>query len=63
MMLKPLRHPRLRSRLARMGAHKARSLFTWTGIAQQLIAVVERRDTSTFVFSDTEWDEPWNDAD
>ncbi|MBA4149250.1 MAG: glycosyltransferase [Verrucomicrobia bacterium] len=63
MMLKPLRHPRLRMRLARMGAHKARSLFTWTGIAQQLIAVVERRDTSTFVVSDTEWDEPWNDAD
>ena len=30
-MAKILRHPRLKSRLARMGAHKARSLFTWTG--------------------------------
>jgi mannosylfructose-phosphate synthase len=63
MMLKPFRHPRLRSRLARMGAHKARSLFTWTGVAQQLVAVAEQRDSRAFVMTDTEWDEPWNDAD
>lgn len=62
-MLKVLRHPRLRLRLARMGAHKARSLFTWTGIAQQLIAVVEQRPGAAVVLADTEWDEPWNDAD
>ncbi len=42
-MMKPFRHPRLYGRLSRMGAHKARSLFTWTGIAQQLIALVEGR--------------------
>lgn len=63
MMVKALRHPRLRARLARMGAHKARSLFTWTGIAQQLIALVERRSSKSFTLTDNEWDEPWNDAD
>ncbi|MBU6399887.1 MAG: glycosyltransferase [Verrucomicrobia bacterium] len=63
MILKVLKHPRLRARLARMGAHKARSLFTWTGVAQQLIALVERRPSETFALTDTEWDEPWNDAD
>jgi mannosylfructose-phosphate synthase len=62
-MLKVLRHPRLRSRLARMGAHKARSLFTWTGVAQQLIATVEQRPGAALVLTDSEWDEPWNDAD
>ncbi|MBI3850531.1 MAG: glycosyltransferase [Verrucomicrobia bacterium] len=63
MILKVLKHPRLRLRLARMGAHKARSLFTWTGVAQQLVALVEHRATESFALSDTEWDEPWNDAD
>jgi mannosylfructose-phosphate synthase len=63
MIHKVLSHPRLRARLARMGSHKARSLFTWTGIAQQLIALVERRSTETFALGDAEWDEPWNDAD
>ena len=63
MICKVLKHPRLRARLARMGAHKARSLFTWTGIAQQLVALVERRATESFALSDAEWDEPWNDAD
>lgn len=62
-MLKAFRHPRLRNRMARMGAHKARSLFTWTGIAQQLIATVEQRPGAALVIADTEWDEPWNDAD
>ncbi|MEO8277163.1 MAG: glycosyltransferase [Thermoanaerobaculia bacterium] len=63
MVHKILSHPRLRARLARMGAHKARSLFTWTGIAQQLVALVERRETPSFALTDSEWDEPWNDAD
>ncbi|HEX5221044.1 MAG TPA: glycosyltransferase [Verrucomicrobiae bacterium] len=63
MILKVLKHPRLRSRMARMGAHKARSLFTWTGVAQQLIALVEHRASESFALHDTEWDEPWNDAD
>lgn len=63
MILKVLKHRRLRMRLARMGAHKARSLFTWTGIAHQLVALVENRLSESFVISDAEWDEPWNDAD
>ena len=60
---KILRHPRLRARLVRMGAHKARSLFTWTGVAQQLVALVEERASPAFAFHDQEWDEPWNDGD
>lgn len=62
MIVKPLRHPRLKNRLSRMGAHKARSLFTWTGIAQQLVSLVEQRPALS-VLTDTEWDEPWNDGD
>jgi mannosylfructose-phosphate synthase len=61
-MVKVFKHPRLSSRLARMGAHKARSLFTWTGIAQQLISLIEERATA-LAFTDNEWDEPWNDGD
>lgn len=61
-IVKILRHPRLSNRLARMGAHKARSLFTWTGIAQQLTSLIEERATA-LAFTDNEWDEPWNDGD
>jgi len=61
-IVKILRHPRLSNRLGRMGAHKARSLFTWTGIAQQLTSLIEERATA-LAFTDTEWDEPWNDGD
>ncbi|MFT3784088.1 MAG: glycosyltransferase [Nibricoccus sp.] len=59
---KVLRHERLSARLSRMGAHKARSLFTWTGIAQQLVSLIEERATA-LAFTDNEWDEPWNDGD
>lgn len=63
-MYKVLKHRRLWVRLSRMGAHKARSLFTWTGIAQQLIAAIEQRPSKSFVLSDVDdWDEPWNDSD
>jgi mannosylfructose-phosphate synthase len=61
-VVKILRHPRLSQRLGRMGAHKARSLFTWTGIAQQLTSLIEERATA-HAFTDNEWDEPWNDGD
>ncbi len=61
-IMKILRHPRLANRLSRMGAHKARSLFTWTGIAQQLISLVEGRPAPG-AFEDSDWDEPWNDGD
>ena len=62
MMLKPFKHQKIRQRLSRMGAHKARSLFTWTGIAQQLISFVEGRPMHK-ALNDTEWEEPWNDGD
>ncbi len=61
-IFKVLKHPRLAHRLSRMGAHKARSLFTWTGIAQQLVSLIEERATA-MAFTDNEWDEPWNDGD
>jgi mannosylfructose-phosphate synthase len=57
-----LKHPRLAQRLSRMGAHKARSLFTWTGIAQQLVSLIEER-VAALAFTENEWDEPWNDGD
>lgn len=42
-----------------MGARKARSLFTWTGIAHQLVAAVERRLSVVVSLDDREW----NDGD
>lgn len=62
-MAKVFRHPRFRGRPGRMGAHKARSLFTWTGLAHQLVAAVEHRATVAVTLDDTDWDEPWNDGD
>ncbi|MGF0537166.1 glycosyltransferase family 4 protein [Agrobacterium sp. ES01] len=61
-MMKPFKHARLYGRLSRMGAHKARSLFTWTGIAQQLIALVEGRPVAQ-ALDESDWAEPWNDGD
>lgn len=61
-MMKSLKYPKLRVRLKRMGAHKARSLFTWTGIAQQLIGVVEGR-ASPLAIDEDDWNEPWDDGD
>ncbi len=63
MMLKVFRLPRLRARLARMGAYRARSLFAWTGIAHQLIALIEDRINSDEGLLETEWDEPLKDLD
>jgi len=63
MMVKALRHRPLWQRLSRMGAHKARSLFTWTGIAQQLVSLVEGRPRANILHGDDDWDEPWNDGD
>ena len=60
---KIFRHPRLRTRLSRMGAHKARSLFTWTGIAHQLVAAVEHRATVAVALGEDEWDQPMHDGD
>lgn len=51
-MLKPLRYPRVWNRLSREGAQLARSLFTWTGIAQQMVSAVEHRSVSRFAVGD-----------
>ncbi len=40
-MYQALRYPQLRSRLSERGARRARSRFTWTGIAQQMLKAVE----------------------
>ncbi len=62
-MIKPMKHPRLRSRLSRMGAYRARSLFTWTGIAQNLVALADGNAAEDAGFIENEWDEPANDIE
>ena len=62
-MAKVLQLPRLRARLSRMGAHKARSLFTWSGVAQQLLAAADGKAGLERLMVDTEWEEPWHDSD
>ncbi len=42
-ILKAIRYKKIRDRMALEGAHTVRSLFTWTGIAQQLLKLVEGR--------------------
>ncbi len=58
-ILKPLRYQKLRDRLSRNAAQTARSLFTWTGIAQQLLRAVEGRSTSPLDLDSIEPDSGW----
>lgn len=51
MILKALKFSDIHERLAYQGAHKVRSLFTWTGIAQQLLGAVEGRSRPHFDMS------------
>jgi mannosylfructose-phosphate synthase len=51
-ILKAIRYKKIRDRMATEGAHTVRSLFTWTGIAQQLLKLVEGRSTPSIVVSD-----------
>jgi mannosylfructose-phosphate synthase len=45
-----LQYPRVAQQLAKFGPRKARSRFTWTGIAQQILASLEsRREASASV--------------
>lgn len=61
MMTKISRHKKLRDRLSKMGAARSRALFTWTGIAQQLIAEVDHTGrTSSAEFKDDQWDDLWS---
>lgn len=59
-MAKVLRHKLLYRRLSRMGAYRARSLFTWTGITQMLVRLVEQHPPSHLDLAD-DWDEPWRE--
>ena len=49
-ILQALKHKRLRNRLARSGARRVRSLFTWTGIAQQLLSAADQQKKPAFGF-------------
>lgn len=62
MIWKILDNAPLRARLSQMGAHRARGLFTWTGIAQQLLASAEGRKYTHNEPDETDWNWPWNDA-
>lgn len=62
-MLKAFRYPRLWNRMAKMGSHKARSLFTWSGIAHQLIAAVEHHEAEESGIGESDWDDPWQEAE
>lgn len=43
---KALKHARLKENIARNGSLKVRSLFTWTGIAQQLVSAVDHQPSA-----------------
>jgi mannosylfructose-phosphate synthase len=62
-ILKPLRYSRLAERLSRCGADTARSRFTWTGVAQQLLAASERAAMGARLtaveLAEEESTEPW----
>lgn len=46
-LLEVLQYPQVREQLSRHGAHKARAKFTWTGVAQQILAVFEEATHGT----------------
>ena len=60
MILKVLKHPRLRSHLSLMGAQRARSLFTWTGVAQQFLSLAKCQEAESSAM--LQMQELWNDT-
>ncbi|MFW5750966.1 MAG: glycosyltransferase [Planctomycetota bacterium] len=62
-MCKVFQFPKMAARMRSRGARRARAMFTWTGIAQQLIRTVEQRTSRTFKTPDLAWDdeEDWLD--
>lgn len=58
-IMKALRHRKLAERLSRNGAQTARSLFTWTGIAQQIVGAFEDRSTQRVSVSELEPTTDW----
>jgi mannosylfructose-phosphate synthase len=57
--VKALKHQKLAERLSRNGAHTARSLFTWTGVAQQILAAFEDRAPQRVSVSELEQAADW----
>jgi mannosylfructose-phosphate synthase len=58
-IVKALRHKKLAERLSRNGAHTARSLFTWTGVAQQVLAAFEEHVAQRVSVTDLEPTSDW----
>jgi mannosylfructose-phosphate synthase len=56
-----LRHQRLIGQLAKYGSQKARARFTWTGVAQQILALLQSLPARIKVeaATDEESAEPW----
>jgi mannosylfructose-phosphate synthase len=63
MIVKVLKHPRLRAQLSRMGAQRARSMFTWTGVAQQFAGLVTRHGSEHGTPSEVPARETWGGVD
>jgi mannosylfructose-phosphate synthase len=59
MIVKALRHGKLAERLSRNGAQTARSLFTWSGVAHQMLAALEDRDARRVSVSELERTSDW----
>lgn len=57
--LKVLKHRKLAERLSLNGAHTARSLFTWTGVAQQILAAFDDRAPQRVSVSELEQAPDW----
>lgn len=58
-IVKALKHKKLAERLSRNGAHTARSLFTWTGVAQQILAAFEEHASQRVSVTELEPTTDW----
>lgn len=58
-IVKGLRHKKLAERLSRNGAHTARSLFTWTGVAQQVLAAFDEHAAQRVSVTELEQTPDW----
>jgi mannosylfructose-phosphate synthase len=56
---KVLRHQKLAERLSRNGAHTARSLFTWAGVAHQIVTAFEDQTMARVSVSEFEASLDW----
>lgn len=58
-IVKALRHAKLAERLSRNGAHTARSLFTWTGVAQQIMNAFQEHAAQRVSVAELEQSSDW----